>query len=36
MRFRALDRTLGEDEVNGAFEKIVKKIEQDTPYTLRK
>jgi phenylalanyl-tRNA synthetase beta chain len=35
MRFRALDRTLGEDEVNGAFEKIVKKIEQDTPFTLR-
>ena len=35
MRFRSPDRTLGENEVNGAFEKIVKKIELDTPYKLR-
>ena len=35
MRFRSLERTLGEDEVNQAFEKIVEKINQDTPYSLR-
>ncbi|MBT5716282.1 MAG: phenylalanine--tRNA ligase subunit beta [Opitutae bacterium] len=35
MRFRSPDRTLAEDEVNQAFEKIVEKINQDTPYTLR-
>ncbi len=35
MRFRSSDRTLGENEVNQAFEKIVEKINQNTPYTLR-
>ena len=35
MRFRSSDRTLGENEVNQAFEKIVEKINQTTPYTLR-
>jgi phenylalanyl-tRNA synthetase beta subunit len=27
--------TLGEDEVNQAFEKIVEEINQNTPYSLR-
>ena len=35
MRFRSSERTLGENEVNQAFEKIVEKINQNTPYTLR-
>jgi phenylalanyl-tRNA synthetase beta chain len=35
MRFRSSDRTLGENEVNQAFEKIVEKMNQNTPYTLR-
>ena len=35
MRFRSSDRTLGENEVNQAFEKIVEKMNQTTPYTLR-
>lgn len=35
MRFRSNDRTLGEEEVNRAFEQIVEKIEQITPYSLR-
>ena len=35
MRFRSPDRTLGENEVNAAFEKIVEKIENNTPYSLR-
>ena len=35
MRFRSSDRTLGENEVNQAFEKIVEKINQSTTYTLR-
>ena len=35
MRFRSNDRTLGEEEVNRAFEQIVEKIEQMTPYSLR-
>ena len=35
MRFRSPDRTLGENEVNAAFEKIVEKIETNTPYSLR-
>ena len=36
IRFRASDRTLGEKEVNQAFERIVEKIENKTPYELRK
>lgn len=36
LRMRAPDRTLGEKEVNSAFEKILLGIEQDTPYELRK
>ena len=35
MRFRSTERTLGEDEVNQAFEKIVEEINQNTPYSLR-
>lgn len=35
MRFRSAERTLGEDEVNQAFEKIVEEINQNTPYSLR-
>jgi phenylalanyl-tRNA synthetase beta chain len=35
MRFRSTERTLGEDEVNQAFEKIVEAINQNTPYSLR-
>jgi phenylalanyl-tRNA synthetase beta chain len=35
MRFRSSERTLGENEVNQAFEKIVEKINQNTPYNLR-
>jgi phenylalanyl-tRNA synthetase beta chain len=35
MRFRSSDRTLGENEVNQAFDKIVEKMNQNTPYTLR-
>ena len=35
MRFRALDRTLSEKEVNQAFDTILQKIDQDTPYELR-
>ena len=35
MRFRSADRTLGENEVNQAFEKIVEEINQNTPYSLR-
>lgn len=35
MRFRSSERTLGENEVNQAFEKVVEKINQNTPYTLR-
>ncbi len=35
MKFRSPERTLGENEVNDAFEKIVKKIEEETPYKLR-
>ena len=36
MRFRAPDRTLSEKEVNQAFDTILQKIDQDTPYELRK
>ena len=32
---RSADRTLGENEVNQAFEKIVEEINQNTPYSLR-
>jgi len=36
MRFRAPDRTLSEKEVNQAFDSILEKVNQDTPYELRK
>ena len=35
MRFRALDRTLSEKEVNQAFDTILQKIDQDTPLRIK-
>jgi phenylalanyl-tRNA synthetase beta chain len=36
LRIRAHDRTLGEKEVNQAFEKILEAIDSQTNYKLRK
>jgi phenylalanyl-tRNA synthetase beta chain len=34
--FRAADRTLTDDEVNGAFQKLQNEIVRDTGWTVRK